>query len=228
MNKFNGINPNAIMLMAENRFYNSKSFYDEHKETLKKEIVQPIHKLINELYDDLYAVDEEMCLIPGKMVSRFRRDTRFTKDKTLYRENLWVMFMRNKQQWKYQPCMWFEFWPTGMSWGIGIYDCSPAVMECFRNQLDEHGDEFLKAVNAVKNVGGVESFSSYKIDRSIGKDDKLKIYYNAKTFYMSYKTESLEDLFNGKVLDNLRKWIKGCTPMYKFLLGITEKMYLQS
>lgn len=226
-NEFKGINPDAIMLMAENRFYNSKIFYDENKETLKKEVTQPLYTLINDLYDDLYALDEEMCLIPSKMISRFRRDTRFTKDKSLYRENLWIMFMRNKHQWQYQPCLWFEFFPQGMSWGVGIYNHSPAVMECFRKHLDEQGDEFLKALKSIEKAGGSPKIESYKKDRSVGKDQRLKAYYNAKRFYLTKETDSLEKLFDGTVEKDLKKWIKACTPMYKFLLGVMEEMYLQ-
>lgn len=215
------------MLLAENRFNNSKVFYDENKETLKKEITKPLYDLINSLYPELYSLDEEMCLIPNKMISRFRRDTRYTRDKSLYRENVWVMFMRNKHQWQYQPCMWFEFSPNGMDWGIGIFHCQPVVMECFRKHLDEKGDEFLKALKKIKKYGAIEDFDSYKKDKSIGKDQRLKPYYNAKNFYFINHTFTLEKLFDGSIEDELKEWIKACTPMYKFLLGVMEDMYSQ-
>lgn len=227
MSDFKGISPDAIMLLAENRFNNSKIFYDENKETLKNEITKPLYDLINSLYSELYALDEEMCLIPSKMISRFRRDTRYTRDKSLYRENVWVMFMRNKHQWRHQPCMWFEFSPNGIDWGIGIFYCQPAVMECFRKHLDERGDEFLKALRSIKKYGAIEDFDSYKKDKSVGKDQRLKAYYNAKNFYFINHTFTLDMLFDGSIEDELRKWIEVCTPMYKFLLGVMEDMYSQ-
>lgn len=35
MTNFNGITPKAIELLSENRFNDSKAFYEEHKEELK-------------------------------------------------------------------------------------------------------------------------------------------------------------------------------------------------
>ena len=36
MTNFNGITPKAIELLSENRFNDSKAFYEEHKEELKQ------------------------------------------------------------------------------------------------------------------------------------------------------------------------------------------------
>lgn len=213
-----------MMLLAENRFNNSKAFYDAHKEEIKAGVTKPLYALINDLSPLMSNLDPEMCLIPSKMISRIRRDTRYTKDKSLYREHIWVMFMRHKKQWSDQPCMWFEASPDGMNWGVGIYDCRPAAMECFRRRLDEKGGEFLKAVESAKSVGAEPSLSLYKKDRSEGKDQKLKLYYNARELYFITPLSSLEKLFDGSVEKQLEKAYKAFEPMYKFLLEITEEM----
>lgn len=224
MDNFQGIKPEMIMLLAENRFNNSKIFYDEHKDEIKKGVTLPLYALINELTPLLFDIDPEMCLIPSKMISRTRRDTRYTRDKSLYRENVWVMFMRHKRQWSHQPCMWFEFSPNGMNWGVGIYDCTPSVMEVFRQKLDEKGNEFLKAVKSAEKVGAMPSFRLYKKDRSDGKDKRLSVYYNAREMYFISPLYTLEGLFDGSVKGELEKSIKAFAPMYKFLLEITEEM----
>lgn len=224
MSEFSGIKPEMIMLLAENRFNNSKIFYDEHKEKIKQGITKQLYALINDLTPLLSEIDPEMCLIPYKMISRVRRDTRYTRDKSLYRENVWVMFMRYKKQWSHQPCMWFEITPNGMNWGVGIYDCKPIVMEYFRQKLDEKGEEFLKAVKSVEKVKAQPSFRLYKKDKSIGKDQRLKLYYNAKELYFASPFYTLESLFDGSVEEQLKKAIKAYTPMYKFLMEITEDL----
>lgn len=224
MSDFQGVKPEMIMLLAENRFNNSKIFYDEHKDEIKQGVTLPLYTLINELTPLLSDIDPEMCLIPSKMISRTRRDTRYTRDKSLYRENVWVMFMRHKRQWSHQPCMWFEFSPNGMNWGVGIYDCTPSVMEVFRKKLDEKGSAFLKAVKSAEKVGARPSFRLYKKDKSEGKDKRLSVYYNAREMYFISPLYTLESLFDGSVKDELEKSIKAFAPMYKFLLEITEEM----
>ena len=98
MKKFKGINPEGLLLLAENRFNDSKSFYEEHKPQIRQWVTEPVYDLINDLSPTLYALDEEMELTPYKMVSRVRRDNRYTNDKSMYRENVWIMFQRDKRR----------------------------------------------------------------------------------------------------------------------------------
>ncbi len=219
--KFSGIEPDAVMLLAENCFNNSKAFYEEHKEEIKRGIRQPLYDLISDLSESLAAVDSQILLIPNRMISRVRRDTRYTRDKSLYRENVWIMFMRDKKEWNYrQPCMWFEFSPQGMNYGVGTFGCDPTFMAAFRKKLDEKGEEFLKAAKKIKRFGIEPQFETYKKDRSEGKNPQLRQFYNAREIYFISPLKSLETLFNGEIEDELRKAIKVFTPMYNFLLEV--------
>ena len=48
-----------------------------------------------------------------------RRDTRYTKDKTLYRANLWMFFRRPRRERESVPCYYFEVHPE--YWGYGCW-----------------------------------------------------------------------------------------------------------
>lgn len=225
MKKFKGINPNGLFLLAENRFNDSKSFYEEHKPQIRQWVTEPVYDLINDLSPTLYALDEEMELTPYKMVSRVRRDNRYTNDKSMYRENVWIMFQRDKRRFNYrQPCMWFEFTPDHMNYGVGLFSCDAKMMQAFRETLDEHGEEFLKAAGKIKKIGIEPQFRSYKKDRSEGKSEKLKPYYNARELYFISENRPLDGLFDGSVEEELLGAIKAFSPMYKFLLRVTEKV----
>lgn len=225
MEKFEGISPEGIFLLAENRFNDSKAFYEENKPRIRQLVIEPIYALINDLSPTLYALDSQMELTPYKMVSRVRRDTRYTKDKLMYRENMWVMFMRDKRRFNYrQPCMWFEFTPTHYNYGIGLFYCDAKMMEAFRQTLDEYGDEFLKAEAKIKRIGIKPKLQTYKKDRSEGKNEKLKLYYNAKELYFISDDKPLEHIFDASVEDELLKALKAFAPMYKLLLRVTERV----
>lgn len=49
MDGFSGIRPEAIWLLAENRFHDSREFYEEHKAQLKTQIVEPLRRLVEDL-----------------------------------------------------------------------------------------------------------------------------------------------------------------------------------
>ena len=225
MGNFKGISPEGLMLLAENRFNDSKVFYDAHKDEIKEKVIKPVYDLINDLQPILEKTDPEMNLVPSRMVSRVRRDTRFSKDKAMYRENMWVMFMRDKRKMQYrQPCMWFEFTMQGYNYGVGLFWCDSKAMELFRKELDEHGDEFLKALNKIKKLGIVPNLTQYKKDRSSGKDQRLKEYYNAKELYFMSPLRPLDKLFDGSCEEELERALKAFAPMYNFFMRITLKL----
>lgn len=219
---FQGFDRDTFFLLAENKFNDSKPFYDSVKDQIKQKAVNPMREICAALAEQLFALDDQMNLIPVKMVSRIRRDTRRAKNKEMYRENVWAMFMRRKQEWRYQPCMWFEIMPVGYSMGVGMYDSDTGYLAHFRNAMQSHPDEFRAAVKQAQSVGAVESIDRYAKDKPGEIPADLRPFYQTKNlFFIRYSSE-MEPLFNGMVLDELREAIAAFAPMYRFLLGVME------
>lgn len=97
MSNFKGFSPEGLDLLIENRLMNSKDFYEEHKKEIREKAVNPFHELCIDMTDDMLEIDSLFVTNPTRMVSRVRRDTRYTKDKMLYRANLWLYFRRPKE-----------------------------------------------------------------------------------------------------------------------------------
>ena len=74
MDNFPGISADSLFLLAENRFQDSKVFYEEHKPTINRTVVHPLRQLVAELTPAMLAIDPLL----GGNVSRVRRDNRFT------------------------------------------------------------------------------------------------------------------------------------------------------
>ena len=177
--EYKGITRDALFLMADNRFRDSKAYYEEHKEQIKSSMTIPMRQLAGILGEELISLDPLMNTVPTKMVSRVRRDTRYTKDKSLYRENMWIMFMRPKHEWRGYPCMWFEVTPTNYSLGVGFFGDEPGLLETFRKNLRENPDEFRKATDLCIATGS--QFFNRKYKRPFpGCPEGLEDYYNAK------------------------------------------------
>lgn len=221
---YNGITQESLFMLADNRFRNSKAYYDEHKEELKARVTVPMRQIAGILGEEMLALDPLMNTIPTKMVSRIRRDTRFTKDKSLYRENIWIMFMRDKHQWRGYPCMWFEVTPTSYSLGVGIYGTEPGLMAVYRKALREKSEEFIKAVISCEKTGAKFYSAPYKrgfSDCPMG----LEEYYNTKDICFIYETRTIKDLEDERIIDILRKAYKSYAPMYRFLLEISDDYF---
>ena len=219
---FHGFDRDTFLLLAENKFNDSKPYYESVKDQIKQKAIEPMREICAALSDQLYALDCQMNLIPVKMVSRIRRDTRRAKNKNMYRENVWAMFMRHKYEWRHQPCMWFEIMPGGYSMGVGIYETDTSYLECYRKAMLSQPDVFRDAVHRAHGVGAAESVERYAKDKPGDIPKDLRPYYQAKNLYFIRYSSDMEPLFSGRVLDELREAIDAFSPMYRFLLDVME------
>lgn len=226
MGEFKGFDQNGFMLLEMNKFNNSKDFYEGVKEDIKRMSIVPMRQLCSDLSDELYRIDPKMQLIPTKMVSRVRRDTRYTKNKDLYRSNIWCMFMRDKHQWSNFPCMWFEFYPDGYSYGVAMFRFDATGLAAFREKLITDGKKFKKALKGVDITGAMPYIDSFKKDKpDIDKVDKsLRDFYNAKSFGFTYYSNDMTKLIDGSIKQELIYAIRAVEPMYKFLSEITDDL----
>lgn len=227
MNNFKGFNPDIFLLLEMNKFNDSKDFYESVKEDIKQNAIIPMRMLAADLSEEMLKIDSKMNLNPTKMVSRIRRDTRFSKNKDLYRANVWCMFMRDKHQWNYQPCMWFEFFPDYYNCGVGMFRTDASYLECFREVLTENQKLFKKALKFIEITGAELHISTFKKDKPGIENiaDDLKKFYNCKDFMFVCHNADMSKLIDGSIKEELIYTYRAFAPMYQFLLKVTDKMY---
>jgi len=223
---YNGISPEALFLLAQNKHENDKAFYDAHKTEINKQVFEPLAQIMLDLADDFAQFDPHMCLLPQKAMSRVRRDTRFTREKHLYRDNVWVMFMRHKADiYPYlYPCMWFEIKPAQgyFSCGVCAYDPQPKFMQFLRERM---GEDFLQAADSAIQGGCEAMFEPYKRPKVEQADPALLPYLNAKHFQFWHKNEDLTLLQSEALIAHLRAVYRACHPMYTWLMSAAQEYY---
>lgn len=225
MTNFKGIKPEALQLLSENRFRDSKAFYEEHKELLKQEATVPMRQIVLDLSEMMTALDDKMYTDPVYTVSRIRRDTRRSKSKMLYRENLWLMLRRHKKQYPCAPFFWFEFSPECYTYGLGFFVQKPAQFDELRKVILAHPRKWNAAVKQAKAAGlQFGCYSSYKKDRVPDAPEKLKPYLNAKDMSFSYTGWDLESIGTPTLIDTLKNGFAAAFPLYKILIEAYETM----
>ena len=221
--KYDGITGDTLYLAAKNQFENSKAFYEEHKQELKDGFTVPMRQIAAALSDQMLEVDDMMVTDPVRMVSRLRRDNRFTSDKHMYRDHLWTMFMRNKHEWYNYPCMWFEVGQENWAYGVGMYYVDAQYLELYRKALLERPDEFLKAVKSAESAGADFSAEFFKKSKPGEPLPKVEPYYNIKYMCFIKRRTDFKSLENEALIDELSKEYKKFSPMYKFLKSVSDE-----
>ena len=122
MNRFQGIRQEDMWLLAENRFQDSKAFYEDHKPQLRAGILQPIQALFSDMSPEMLKIYPQIVAdtMRNGSVSRIRRDNRYTRDKAMYRENMWISFLRDKKAWDNLPGFYLDISLRGSSYGVGV------------------------------------------------------------------------------------------------------------
>lgn len=218
---FNRFTSEALKFLLENKFNNSKDWYDSHKDIYKQYVYTPFVQLITELAPSMTEIDSQLLTIPSKLISRVRRDTRFTKDKTMYRDNAWLVFVRDKSQMSSSPCFWFEINQSGSSYGIGYYGAGACSMSNLRDMILSSNPAFLSALNCYESqdkfvIGG----EMYKRSKFPDQPENLRSWLDRKNIYFEYVQNDFKLAFSKKLPDILKKDFTRLKPIYEFLCAV--------
>jgi uncharacterized protein (TIGR02453 family) len=220
-NHFNGFNKDTIKFMVDLGMNNYKTWFVEHRDEYEKHLLIPMQNLVKDLSKYMLDIDPAFEVTPktDKTISRIYKDIRFSKDKTPYRNNMWITFKRKTGNWKEKPVYFFELLTTGYRFGLGYYQATTATMKLFRKTVDRDYEEFLKAVKPIGNYFSVQGIN-YKRPLPGIRDKKIDEYYNKKSFYLSYDSQLDDMLFSKNLPASIARGFKKTVGLYKYLTAL--------
>lgn len=218
---FNGFTAEALKFLFENKINDSKAWYDSHKDIYKKYVYNPFVQLITELAPTMTEIDSQLITTPSKLISRVRRDTRFTKDKSLYRDNAWITFLRDKSKMSSVPCFWFEITQKGSSYGLGYYSATPSSMAKMREMILDKHPAFLSALKCYESqnkflIGG----EMYKRSKFPDQPMNLRSWLDRKNIYFECVQNDFSIAFSKDLPEILKEGFKTLKPIYEFLVAV--------
>jgi uncharacterized protein (TIGR02453 family) len=221
---FSGFTREALKFLFENKINNSKDWYESHKSQYKEYVYNPFVELITELAPTMTEIDPMIITIPSKLISRVRRDTRFSKDKSLYRDNAWLVFLRDKSEMSTSPCFWFEINQKGSSYGVGYYGAPTDSMVIMREMIINRDPSFLSALECYESqnqfvIGG----EMYKRSKFPGQPESLRLWLDRKNIYLESVQNDFKLAFSKELPDILKKDFRMLKPIYDFLCAVESR-----
>lgn len=128
------------------RFNNERSWFEAHKQTYLDQVQAPLRELAQAVYQQFSARHQDLPLMVR--VSRIYRDARRLFGRGPYKSHLWFSLRIAGEDWAAHPVLWFEIFPAGYAYGMGIYDAKPATMARFRQDMDQHPQKMGKLARA--------------------------------------------------------------------------------
>ncbi|MFZ5974628.1 MAG: DUF2461 domain-containing protein [Bacillota bacterium] len=141
---FKGFSPQTAEFFLQLAVNNNKAFFNAHRAVFQEFVLEPLIALARDLGSLMHSIDPEFETRPvqGKALARLRRDTRFTKDKAPYRDNLWLGYRRPYEGNAECLGFYFDISAFGVSWGMGMYAPYRARMDEIRRNILARPGEF--------------------------------------------------------------------------------------
>lgn len=213
----------SLEFLAEVHRQNSREWYAENKRTYERVLLYPFQRMVKELAGTMFSIDPELEIIPrvSKTISRLNRDIRFSKDKTLYRDTMWLTFVRRTKDRNDYPAFFFEINPHSYRYGMGFFSASVKTMDMYREYILKNESEFIKIIADIADAGIFKpEGESYKKNRYEGTMDLIGAWYNRKNIYMVDNRDNTEELFD---FDSLReRLINGFVSLKEFYLFLLK------
>lgn len=222
---FTGFPQETFRFFMDIKFHNSVTYYNENKERYLSDVQAPFYAFIEDMIPAMQEIDPQMEIRPYKLLARLRRDTRFTKDKSPYRDHLWITFRRAAEPREGSINYWFELGQARLSWGLGFWGENRAVMDRFRREI---------AADPARVSGIISSCGLASSHLMLGTDihkrmevpanvpPHLANWYRAKELavYQTFPDHSL--VSSREILVKVQHDFRTLAPIYRMLRGMMD------
>lgn len=219
---FQGFTDRTFEFFMAIRFNNNRPFFLENRNWYEEAVRTPMRELAAELAPCIEAIDPELETRPEKVVSRINRDIRFTKDKSPYRDSMWLAFRRPGSDRNTALGVYFDISCQGARYGVGIYGEHRPYMNGLRQRLIADEERFLEAWTPVK-----DSFTLYgnrflrmAIPEQLG--EEAANWYPLKGFYVEKELSDFDLLASPELTREITEGLETLTPLYRYLNSVPE------
>ena len=166
---FTGFRPEAIQFLADLTANNERSWFQPRKAEYERLLKEPLEQLCVALEEQFRARAIPLHADPAKSPFRIYRDTRFSKDKSPYKNQLSASFAwagdgaegsgRAHSENVHASGGYFHLQPGNIYVGGGVWHPDPSWLKGFRDRVANRPDELRSIVEAPEFVKAFGSIS---------------------------------------------------------------------
>ncbi len=217
---FTGFSQEALDFLNGIRFNNNKSWFEAHKKTYLEKVYHPMKALGEEIYKPFEKNSAMMY-----KVGRIYRDEYFPPY-LRYRDTMWIYVRYEAMYWSKTPTLYFELSPEGAEFGFRISKPEAAVMELFRNRLEEDSANFLKMTNKLeKKHGIVFAGEEYKRKKPCSVPEAEQ-FFQKKGLSALVRVSAGDELFSEALVSHVNEVFNALVPLNDYFHDIVTQTEL--
>ena len=225
-NKFKGFSKNAVSFFNGLKKNNKREWFQKNRKDYEVHVLEPAKFFVMALGERLKEFSPEIRAVPKVNGSIFRinRDTRFSQDKSPYKNHLGIFLWEGNRPRMECPGFYFQMDPSGVLLGGGIYMLSRQELDKYRKAVInlESGPKLKKIIDELDKVPGY----------SLGGKHYKRIppgypphHFNADLLlhsglYAGIEEKIPEEVFSEKILDYCVDKYKPMIPLHKWMVSV--------
>lgn len=224
---FTGFTDETIQFFLDLKFHNNTPYFHENHHRYVETVQTPFYEMISDLGEDMRKIDPLMEIRPYKCLSRIHRDTRFSRDKSPYRDHLWFLFRRAAEPRDKSLNYFFEFGPDRLNWGMGLWGENRELMDLFRKRMRNNPSGIMALIDDMNMpdhglmLGG-NFFKRIDIPPEI--PQRLRIWYAGRDLYIYKEQANYQSAFSEQILKEVSKDFRILAPLYQMLRGYMDEL----
>jgi len=224
---FTGFTDETVQFFLDLKFHNNTDYFHANHDRYVEVVQTPFYELIEDLAPVMRKIDPDMEVRPHKCVSRIHRDTRFSRDKSPYRDHLWVLFRRAGEPREKALFYYYEFGPDRLSWGMGVWGDNRELFDIFRRRMRANPEGTLSLIDDLNMPGhklflGGSAFKKMPVPEEI--PERLRRWYCIREMYIGRENPPYSLAFEERFKKVLAADFRSLAPLYKLLRGCADEI----
>lgn len=162
---FAGLPKEALTFFRDLKANNNREWFEAHKEVYTEKVKQPMEALCALVSSEMTRFAPAYATEPKRALFRIYRDTRFSNDKTPYKDHAGVLLWRNDLGKNTSAAYYFAISDKSLGVAGGLYGPEPDQLKAVRSYLLEHHERFHKLVTNRSLVTALGSLQGAKLSR---------------------------------------------------------------
>lgn len=214
---FQGYSDETFEFFMAIRFNNNRPFFQDNRDWYLRAVREPSIALAEELAATAEEIDPDLERRPYRVVSRINRDIRFARDKSPYRDHVWLSFHHTEGEKGKLPDLFFEVNDNHAFYGMGFYKSNRHLMDALRQRILACPAQVLELVEPL-----AQDFLFYgDINPRIAVPQEvcepLRPLYASKTFYFEREITDFDLIRSPELAQVLRSDFLRFKPLYRYL-----------
>ena len=219
--RFPGFSPEALAFFRALRKHNDREWFQPRKAQYEEQVKLPMRELVETLNGALSGFAPEYVTDPDKAVYRIYRDTRFSPDKTPYKDHIAASFHRRGTAGHGQNGFYVAVSDKETAIGGGIYMPEPEALLAARRHIAGRHEEMrriLRAAPVRKLLGELQGEKLTRVPKGFPADHPAADLLRFKS-YILYVTLPAELAATPQFYGEVLKRFRAMTPFLQFLSG---------